>query len=125
MVREAFSDGQIVLEPGPTPLRSRMAGEPYAPAASTIEDAWSGPRLVSSVLDGMSIRSASVSAAMVRFGRSRASSRYAKAAFQRTVPTALTGWTIAPSALANARCQGESSSSSMRRTSSVRSARSR
>ena len=115
---------------GPTPLRSRIAGEPYAPAASTTRRARSSPAVVATPTarsPSSTTRSTSVSAMIVRFSRSRTGSRYANPAFQRTVPTALTGCTIAasPHASVKARCHGESSSDSIRRTRICRSARRR
>ena len=108
----------------PSPLRRRI-GLPYAPAASTIVAAWRSPRSVTT--QPGSILSTRVSARIARFGRDRAASRYANAAFQRTRPTALAGWRMAssPQTSANAPCQGESSSRAKRRTRNASRARSR
>jgi hypothetical protein len=85
---------------GPIPLRSKIAGEPYAPAATTIASALSSPRLVATAParpPSTTTRSTSVSGRTVRLARGRAASTYAKDAFQRTPSAMLNGPSPIPS----------------------------
>ena len=69
------------------PLRSSTPGEPYAPDVSTTVFASMSPADVATPVarsPSSNTRSTSVSARIVRFGRPRAGSTHANAAFQRT-----------------------------------------
>lgn len=119
MVDEPFADGQLALRTDAAvqqdPWRAVRAGRQHDAACPQLA---SGRRDPDRAVTVQHDTSTSVSARIVRFSCPRTGSRYANPTFQRTVPTALIGCTIAasPHASANARCHEESSSGSIRRT---------